>query len=338
MKDVLSVTSAPASSGQNITISKRELEMLIEQEVGSVMKKKENSLDALIENIQQQLDQWRNHEVSIKTLQTHMMTVSNRAEEALAYIAKNPTPPAADTNGDQSHLGSTDTESQHVSSVSKLMERTKKEFERLHAENTAFKAALEDVQQRQTSSPKTTIRQSKGVIKGLAKFLHNKKGDSPTPVPVKRTTDELRSPEVDSNSKRIKSEPKEVPYPPLPVLPFPSSLPPEAATYSIPPRLKVELALIKNPTPQLSVVWSLEEDEPNVPPMDTYSIYLTTEVSIGSNQFDGWQQLGAYAAAPLPMFCLYTKYKPGYKICVSVVGKDKFGRYGPYSEVTCAYI
>ncbi|KAJ0000811.1 hypothetical protein NQD34_005831, partial [Periophthalmus magnuspinnatus] len=127
-------------------------------------------------------------------------------------------------------------------------------------------------------------------------------------------------------------------YPPLPVLPFPSSLPPEAATYSIPPRLKVDLALIKNPTPQLSLVWTLEEDEPNVPPMDTYSIYTSTEVAVGSGVFDVWEKLGERPAEPLPMFFSYIKFKPGHKICVSVIGKDVFGRYGPHSKVACVYL
>ncbi|XP_072298707.1 activating transcription factor 7-interacting protein 1-like [Eucyclogobius newberryi] len=229
------------------------------------------------------------------------------------------------------------------------MEKTKKQFEHLHAENAALKAAFDDIRERTTPSPTTSVvRQPKGVFEGLAKLLHIKKepvddqeaqySQVAASGSAKRTKEEPHSPEENRNPKRIKFEPEEVPYPPLPELPFPSMLSLEAVNYNVPPRLKVDLALIKNPSPQLSVVWTLDEDDSNAPPMDSYSIYHTTELATGSSMFDEWQKIRDVEAMALPMFYPHIKYRPGYKICVSVVGKDKFGRYGPFSKVACAFL
>lgn len=372
MKSYLTKSEPSASTGDKITISKQELERMVQGEVQSAMKKKESQLDALINTIQQQLNQGMSSEGSIKLLQTRMLVVAERAEKALAHLNEMPTPPfqspttnfqtpthlsqtetppLADSPLVQSHLEvknvrslSQTSFSLESASVSEFMENTKKEFQRLHAENAALKAAFEDIRDRATPSP-TNIRRQSGVMEGLAKLISIKKEPvdpaddmySPATVPLKRTKEEFQSPEADRNSKRIKSE-QELKYPSLPQLPIPMCVPPEAARYSLPSKLKVKLLLFKNTAPKLTVVWELEENDPRAPPMQSYSVFFTSEQQVGSGFFHDWQNLGEYAAAPLPMHTLLSQSSPGHKISVAVVGKDQFGRYGRFSEIACGFM
>ncbi|XP_061703309.1 activating transcription factor 7-interacting protein 1 isoform X2 [Syngnathoides biaculeatus] len=145
------------------------------------------------------------------------------------------------------------------------------------------------------------------------------------------------SPGHSTNPQHTNPQQRELPYPPLPENPFPSNLAMEALSYNIPQKLVVHLALIKEPV-SLSVMWNGEEKAVCQPPMESYSIFLTMEKVKGSRVFPDWRLLGNVVAKSLPMYISIKNYKTGYKLCFAVVGKDIYGRYGPYSEVVSAVV
>lgn len=65
---------------------------------------------------------------------------------------------------------------------------------------------------------------------------------------------------------------------------------------------------------------------------------MSVEKDRASRVFSSWMQIGLVQDRPPPICVMISKYKPGHRVCVAVVGKDKFGRYGPYSDVVMAKI
>lgn len=126
-------------------------------------------------------------------------------------------------------------------------------------------------------------------------------------------------------------------YPPLPCNPFPSVLKMEAASYSVPQRVDVKLAFIRNPN-RISVLWNVEDEDPSAPPMESYTIFLAMESYKGSGKFPHWEVHDKLEAKALPMCALINNSKRGHRLCAAVVGKDIFGRYGPYSKVATAIL
>ena len=68
------------------------------------------------------------------------------------------------------------------------------------------------------------------------------------------------------------------------------------------------------------------------------SVYMATEVVKGSGVFPKWRTLGVVKAIPLPMCVVITRFQTGCRVCIAVVGKDVFRRYGPYSKILLAEV
>lgn len=120
---------------------------------------------------------------------------------------------------------------------------------------------------------------------------------------------------------------------PLPDRPFPTTFPAAAASKTLPqePSLNVWHAESAERPEGLYLRWHVEKEDPDAPPMDSYFIYVAQENPDGT--FSHWTQIGHVAAMCLPIGCHLSGF-PGYRrLCFAVVGKDKFGRYGPYSQV-----
>uniref|UniRef100_A0A8C9YSY1 Activating transcription factor 7-interacting protein Fn3 domain-containing protein n=1 Tax=Sander lucioperca TaxID=283035 RepID=A0A8C9YSY1_SANLU len=360
--------SRPASSGasdKKIKLSQSKVQTLVEQEVYAAVKKNETKLQGLIE----QLDPPVDYESSIQKLEARINTVTKRAEAAIAYITKtqemSPLPSlfnvkfiSADFEDEiQETRSQTDKKSMGNSrELFKMMETTNKALKKMHADKAALKDAIADFSEEQP--PPVLTPYGSPECKGLTRFIKQEPDDEhmkkePEDKQGKKNSVESKQCE-EPKAKRIKEECLSPPgssnypkytdfeqdrpsYPPLPATPFPSILSMEAALYNIPQRLVVRVALIRHP-PGLSVLWNVEEEDPSAPPMDSYSVYMTMEKVKGSNVFPNWRTAGEVRAIPLPTCVLITKYKPGHRMCVAVVGKDKFGRYGPYSKVITAVV
>uniref|UniRef100_A0A672RZ64 Activating transcription factor 7-interacting protein 1-like n=1 Tax=Sinocyclocheilus grahami TaxID=75366 RepID=A0A672RZ64_SINGR len=117
---------------------------------------------------------------------------------------------------------------------------------------------------------------------------------------------------------------------PFPETQFPKELPVVAATYNLPQKPVVKLARIGS-AQELGIAWTVDQKDPHVAEMDCYYIYVSHENKSGT--FSGWKCLGEIKAMPLPMACKVSDCKGDKRLCFIVVGKDIFGRYGPYSDI-----
>ncbi|XP_018528363.1 activating transcription factor 7-interacting protein 2 isoform X1 [Lates calcarifer] len=346
-------SSSSGASGERIKISQSEVQKLIEQEVHSAVKKNESKLQTLVETIEK-CDRRVDFERSIRKLEAQMNIVAKRAEAAFAYMKKSPQDRHIiriesddETSGTMSPK---DIKSRKCRDKSgrflQEMERTKNAIKKMRADNEALTAAIANLREEQPPSVLVPYGSAgpKGCVEVVNREPENEHQQENNIGELKQLKSkdqtvkvECLSPGSTSAPKHTDSEEDRLVYPPLPATIFPSVLSMEAASYNIPQTPEVHLALIRDPA-GLSVLWKVKEEDPSAPPMDSYSIYMTTEKVKGSGVFPNWKMLGEVRAFDLPMCVMIAKYKPGHKVCVAVVGKDKFGRYGPYSKVVTAAI
>ncbi|XP_061568399.1 activating transcription factor 7-interacting protein 2 isoform X2 [Cololabis saira] len=337
--------SAEASSLKK-TFSKSEVEKMIEQEVHKAVKNSETRMQGLVETVQE-LTRDENFEKSIQKLQARINLVSKRTEKALSYLKKmeekSPLPQdhtdtvRGDLKDEKMKTMLQNEERMECETKSgeliKMVATTQNELKKICKDNEALTDAITDISHEEPppiltpyGSPMHTKNNTRN-HQGQEPTSRNHQDQEPTP---RNHQDQEPTPR---NHHEEKDQAESwITYPPLPPTTFPSVLSSTAVSYSIPQKLEVTLCLIKNPT-RLSVLWNVTEKDPFTPPMESYTIFLTMEKAKGSGIFSDWHTYDKVEALALPMCALIKKYKPGHRVCAAVLGKDIFGRYGPYSDV-----
>ncbi|XP_029015561.1 activating transcription factor 7-interacting protein 2 isoform X2 [Betta splendens] len=347
--------SRSTSSGSNdkkmIRLSKSEMRAMVEQEIQRTIKENEARLQVLIDTFEQ-LESGDVYEHSIQKLEARINIVAKKAEAALACIITEKKNPPSSLVNIKNEIERTVPQDKSADSVEKdadlfqMMENTRKSLKKMQSETKAVKAAIAGLGRTEDLPPPVLTPYGSPNFKGHASFI--KKEVEATPENANAEEQEqIQEPKA----KRVKVEclstdQSIIParntmevhsYPPLPSIPFPSVLSMEAASYNIPPRPEVQVALIRDP-PGLSVLWNLEKADPCAAPMDSYRVYMTAEKVTGTDNFSDWMIVGEVRAIELPIGVMVNKYKSGCKTCVAVVGKDIFNRFGPFSKVVSVVI
>ncbi|XP_061905449.1 activating transcription factor 7-interacting protein 2 isoform X3 [Entelurus aequoreus] len=305
MKRLLPESDYPENGKRRF--SKSELEAVMEREIQKAVHSNNSRLQILTETIQQ-LQHEIDYGSTMQKLEARIETIKRRAKAALAAAETKKKRSVKDSeiinidSDDNSMPETIDKRKKKTNYLIEIMESTTSSLKRIQAGNTAVMSALEN----------------------LCKAA--------SPPPQRQMPEEHPSQPNISGVQQAPAQQDEPPYPPLPLNAFPSVLNMEAASYNIPEKVKVHLALIKHPA-TLSVMWNLDEEDASPPPMESYSIFITSEKVKGSQVFPAWKKLGTVVAKSLPMCVAITKYRSGHRLCVAVVGKDIYGRYGPYSDV-----
>ncbi|KAM4716658.1 uncharacterized protein atf7ip2 isoform 2-T2 [Anableps anableps] len=362
--------SGPAeASNMTLKISQSEVQALIEQEVHKAVANKERQIESIIQHLQDTNDE-ASFETSIQKLENRIDAIARRAEVALSHLANIQKQSSSSSAGNTDILregpehdpvetmSQIDTKRMNCEAKSgellKMMETTRNALKNFHSDHEVLTTAMAELDPEESPPVLTPwgspVSKKVATIKTETTHFQNEDDD-----------DEKQKHFEEPMAKRLKKDdsspghssspaPKEMEsmesvkdaedmffYPPLPNIPFPSILKMEAASYSMPPRVDVNLAFIRNPT-RISVLWNVEEEDPSAPPMESYTIFLTMETFKGSGVFLKWDTYDKLQAKSLPMCALINKYKRGHRLCAAVVGKDVFGRYGPYSKVATAIL
>nr|XP_015216034.1 PREDICTED: activating transcription factor 7-interacting protein 2 isoform X2 [Lepisosteus oculatus] len=125
-------------------------------------------------------------------------------------------------------------------------------------------------------------------------------------------------------------DPLQSQFPPLPETAFPLNLPSIAARTNLPQKLELKVARIRNPK-GIGVLWNVAHVDPKAAPVHSYYLYVLHEDLNGC--MSSWKNIGIISALPLPMACKLNRCAPQRRYYFAIVGKDIYGRCGPYSEV-----
>ncbi|KAK3520330.1 hypothetical protein QTP70_023294 [Hemibagrus guttatus] len=302
------------------TTSTAQVQELISREVQSALEQSDKMMKALMEKIQEVESEPR-YDTRLRKLEAHIRKVKRRGDAVFADLRKRrsldvaqdqnfmPTPeikkqaksrtrlfPFAVCSANGGISGSSTSEGQ-MSHLTAPAERTKNQIVDLTDDGEEF-VPLCELSARLSLAP-----------------------EIPRPVMMKKKTPEVQEAEASLLSR----------LPPFPHTPFPHQLPVAAASKSMPQKPVVKVAAIKNPQ-GIALLWNVEEEDPDAAAMDCYYIYVTQQRSDGT--FSKWKTMGVIKAMPLPMACRVAAERSRDKtLCFLIIGKDVYGRYGPYSDV-----
>ncbi|XP_061905448.1 uncharacterized protein atf7ip2 isoform X2 [Entelurus aequoreus] len=241
MKRLLPESDYPENGKRRF--SKSELEAVMEREIQKAVHSNNSRLQILTETIQQ-LQHEIDYGSTMQKLEARIETIKRRAKAALAAAETKKKRSVKDSeiinidSDDNSMPETIDKRKKKTNYLIEIMESTTSSLKRIQAGNTVMSA-----------------------LENLCKAA--------SPPPQRQMPEEHPSQPNISGVQQAPAQQDEPPYPPLPLNAFPSVLNMEAASYNIPEKVKVHLALIKHPA-TLSVMWNLDEEDASPPPMESY--------------------------------------------------------------------
>ncbi|XP_053370558.1 activating transcription factor 7-interacting protein 2 [Clarias gariepinus] len=321
-------------SSISVNLSTAQVQDLISQEVQNSMEQSDKMMKALIERIQEINNEPR-YDARIRKLEAQVRKVKRRGDAVFTDIRKRGllepdqslilTPEAKNGAADSSPNGeiSGSSASGDISSKANLTRKPKEGFWRSLLPKKQIVDLTDDgevcrqngtthIDSPQTSSQDTLDSRSSPLEGGEISCLGT-------------MTDKERL-DVQEAEAALRSR-----LPPFPDTPFPHQLPVAAASKSMPQKPIMKVARTQNPQ-GIALVWNVEEVDPDAAAMDCYYIYVAQERSDGT--FSKWKTMGVIKAVRLPMACRLSVGKNADKmLCFLIIGKDVYGRYGPYSDV-----
>ncbi|XP_060748888.1 activating transcription factor 7-interacting protein 2 isoform X2 [Tachysurus vachellii] len=310
------------------TVSTAQVQELISTEVQSALEQSDKMMKALMERIQEVESEPR-YNARLQKLEAHIRKVKRRGDAVFADLRKRR---SLDTAQDQNFTPTPEINIQEKTRTSSANGRISGSFtsggvlmSRVTAPTERMKNQIVDL----TDDGEVCRQNGTKFVDSPQTSSQDNMDSKPSPLEDAEdpgTGTMKKTPEVQEAEAVLLSR-----LPPFPDTPFPDQLPVAAASKSMPQKPVVKVAAIKNPH-GIALLWNVEEEDPDAAAMDCYYIYVTQQRSDGT--FSKWKTMGVIKAMPLPMACRVAAERSRNKtLCFLIIGKDVYGRYGPYSDV-----
>lgn len=347
-----------SSSGQKANkLPRSEVEKIISDKVGNAVEQSDYKMKNLMERISEVNGEPR-YDAKIKNLEAHVRKIKRRGDAVFAYIRKcrslgishsqflpSLSPPSGQlqrcispaelliNTSRGSVNGGSISDNASVSSADNegdvTLRRPKEGFwQSLRSKKKVVDLTEEDKGSAARLNEERLVAQTSD--QNLKPSKKSKPSSTPPPKAIKEENPSITEEDRVTFSVQFKEEDWHSKLHPFPDTPFPKELPVAAASHNLPQKPVVKLARIGS-AQELGIAWNVEQKDPHVAEMDCYHIYVSHEHKNGT--FSPWKCLGVIKAMPLPMACKVSDCKGDKRLCFIVVGKDIFGRFGPYSDI-----